>query len=125
VQKTAKKRHCEPMGRANARRMTGSAKQSIGQQVSVDCFVVMLPCANALRLSQAMTCRYGFAFSPRDPREFCHHIAPSEKQRAQGMPGAPIAPAASRAIKNKAHERSHHGHTGITRHSPRNGFNSL
>jgi hypothetical protein len=22
----------------------------------------------------------------------------------------------------KAHERSHHGHTGITRHSPRNGF---
>src|SRR6202158_4333929 len=24
--------------------------------------------------------------------------------------------------KIKAHERSHHGHTGITRHSPRNGF---
>jgi hypothetical protein len=22
----------------------------------------------------------------------------------------------------KAHERSHHGHTGFTRHSPRNGF---
>jgi hypothetical protein len=22
----------------------------------------------------------------------------------------------------KAHERSHHGHTGTTRHSPRNGF---
>ena len=27
--------------------------------------------------------------------------------------------------KNKAHERSHHGHTGNTRHSPRNGFNGL
>jgi hypothetical protein len=25
----------------------------------------------------------------------------------------------------KAHEYRHHGHTGITRHSPRNGFNSL
>jgi hypothetical protein len=24
----------------------------------------------------------------------------------------------------KAHEHSHHGHTGITRHSPRNGFNA-
>ncbi len=23
---------------------------------------------------------------------------------------------------NKAHEHSHHGHTGFTRHSPRNGF---
>jgi len=22
----------------------------------------------------------------------------------------------------KAHEHSHHGHTGTTRHSPRNGF---
>jgi hypothetical protein len=30
------------------------------------------------------------------------------------------APAALRA--KKAHKRSHHGHTGITRHSPRNGF---
>ena len=26
------------------------------------------------------------------------------------------APAASRVIKNKTHEHSHHGHTGITRH---------
>src|SRR5467141_1542983 len=34
----------------------------------------------------------------------------------------PNAPAASRAKLNKAHERSHHRYTGITRHSPRNGF---
>src|SRR6266487_4101455 len=26
---------------------------------------------------------------------------------------------------NKAHEHSHHGHTGTTRHSPRNGFNGF
>src|SRR6202047_408771 len=35
------------------------------------------------------------------------------------------APAASHANKKLAYECSHHGHTGITRHSPRNGFNSL
>src|SRR4029077_5892399 len=35
------------------------------------------------------------------------------------------APVASRAKQNKAHERSHHGHTGFTRHSPRNGFNGF
>src|SRR6266487_4631728 len=26
---------------------------------------------------------------------------------------------------SKAHEHSHHGHTGFTRHSPRNGFNGF
>src|SRR5436190_24043978 len=30
-----------------------------------------------------------------------------------------------RMQNKKAYERSHHGHTGITRHSPRNGFNGL
>jgi hypothetical protein len=29
-------------------------------------------------------------------------------------------------VRNEeAHKRSHHGHTGITRHSPRNGFNGF
>ena len=30
-----------------------------------------------------------------------------------------------RVQNKKAHEHSHHGHTGITRHSPRNGFNGF
>src|SRR5437868_7890772 len=30
-----------------------------------------------------------------------------------------------RMQNKKAYEHSHHGHTGITRHSPRNGFNGL
>ena len=47
-------------------------------------------------------------FAPRD-------------QRAQGMPGAQCTRSLA-CDRNKAHERSHHGHTGITRHSPRNGF---
>jgi hypothetical protein len=36
-------RHCEPTGRANARPMTGSAKQSIVRLVlKLDCFVAAL-----------------------------------------------------------------------------------
>jgi hypothetical protein len=35
--------------------MTGSAKQSIARQKRLDCFVALLPCANASRLSQTMT----------------------------------------------------------------------
>jgi hypothetical protein len=36
-------RHCEPPGRANARPMTGSAKQSISpRKEGMDCFVASL-----------------------------------------------------------------------------------
>jgi hypothetical protein len=35
--------------------IASEAKQSIGPQASMDCFVALLPCANASRLSQAMT----------------------------------------------------------------------
>jgi len=37
------------------------------------------------------------------------------------MPGAPIAPAAA-CVLVESTRVSHHGHTGNTRHSPRNGF---
>jgi hypothetical protein len=37
---------------------------------------------------------------------------------------APAAPAASRA-KVESTRVSHHGHTGLARHSPRNGFNGF
>ena len=41
-------------------------------------------------------------------------------QRAQGMPGAQCARS---LVRKKTNTRvSHHGHTGTTRHSPRNGF---
>jgi hypothetical protein len=49
-------RHCEPTGRANARPMTGSAKQSsIWDRKEWIASSQVLPCANASRLSQAMT----------------------------------------------------------------------
>src|SRR5882757_10672983 len=50
---------------------------------------------------------------------FTLNIPPSN-QRAQGMPGARCA--RSRACRVESTRVSHHGHTGITRHSPRNGF---
>src|SRR6202163_1225851 len=44
-------------------------------------------------------------------------------QRAQGMPGARCARSLACSVKNT--RVSHHGHTGNTRHSPRNGFNGF
>jgi hypothetical protein len=68
--------------------------------------------------------RYAPEFSRREAPELCTNHAPRKNQRAQGMPGARCA--RSLACKNKkAYEHSHHGHTGITRHSLRNGFNSF
>jgi len=73
------------------------------------------------RIRISNSSKYSFAFSPRDPREFCLDVPSPGDQRAQGMPGARCARSLACEMK-KAHERSHHGHTGITRHSPRNGF---
>src|SRR6266446_5928332 len=56
----------------------------------------------------------------RCARVFTRTVRPTN-QRAQGMPGAQCTRSLA-CDRNKAHERSHHGHTGITRHSPRNGF---
>src|ERR1700694_5505843 len=66
------------------------------------------------------------ALRPRraHPREFCLEGPALCKQRAQGMPGARCARSLVCEI-SKAYEHSHHGHTGITRHSLRNGFNKL
>jgi hypothetical protein len=60
------------------------------------------------------------AFPRRDAPESCMKPSPS-KQRAQGMPGDRCARSLACKIKY-AYERSHHGHTGNTRHSLRNGL---
>ena len=70
----------------------------------------------------AMTARHSSAFSRRVPPEFCH-ASSAFQQKAQGMPGAG-APAAARVLVVSTRV-SHHGHTGNTRHSPRNGFNGV
>ena len=87
----------------------------------MDCFVASLPCANASRLSQAMTVdidshsrdalrpRFASSFGPPEPRG-----RREDRVRA--------APAVSRA---NAHSKNAHEHTGSAetlRPSPRNGF---
>jgi hypothetical protein len=47
----------------------------------------------------------------------------SAQVRAQGMPGARCARSRACSVVNT--RVSHHGHTGTTRHSPRNGFNGF
>src|SRR5882724_976217 len=81
-------RHCEPTGRANARPMTGSAKQSIARAViaseakqsiaprkeRMDCFAAL-----------AMTSKRAFALATRSARGVDETFAP---QRAGGTPDA-------------------------------------
>jgi hypothetical protein len=56
-------------------------------------------------------------------RVFAATVRPPKSKRAQGMPGAWCA--RSRACSVESTRVSHHGHTGNTRHSPRNGFNGF
>src|SRR5258706_7436854 len=78
-------RHCEPTGRANARQMTGSAKQSTTRAtVKMDCFVALL-------LAMTVKFRHDPAVPRRDAPELSCKIRSPRKQRAQGMPGARCA----------------------------------
>jgi hypothetical protein len=54
---------------------------------------------------------------------FCLERPTLSDQRAQGMPGARCARSLAWCVKNT--RVSHHGHTGFTRHSLRNGFNGF
>src|SRR5258708_14268830 len=74
-----------------------------------------------IQFSSGVVGARSFAISPREPREFYLNFTPPEHQRAQGMPGARCARSRACSVVNT--RVSHHGHTGITRHSPRNGFN--
>ncbi len=75
------------------------------------------------KFQTAHACRRSFAISPRVSREFWPARSALFNQRAQGMPGARCA--RSRAWCVESTRVSHHGHTGNTRHSPRNGFNGF
>jgi hypothetical protein len=70
-----------------------------------------------------MTERHAFAFPPQVSREFSYSASALFNQRAQGMPGARCARSLVCAMGVLSmHTSIHSGHTGITRHSPRNGF---
>src|SRR5882757_7447353 len=77
----------------------------------MDCFVASL---------LAMTTNTGARPRRASRARFAKYVPPSEIQRAQGMPGGRCA--RSLVCKKTNTRVSHHGHTGFTRHSPRNGF---
>src|SRR5258706_10907648 len=84
----------------------------MGPQGRMDCFVALLL---AMTSNSNMTPRSRGAMRPS-----CAKTVRPEIQRAQGMPGARCARG---LVCKKTNTRvSHHGHTGTTRHSPRNGF---
>jgi hypothetical protein len=60
------------------------------------------------------------AISRRDAPEACMKPSPLNAEGA-GNAGRTMRPQPRMQMK-KAYERSHHGHTGFTRHSLRNGF---
>jgi hypothetical protein len=65
-----------------------------------------------------------FAFSRRNPPEFCYQL-PALSSEGAGNAGRPMRPPQRvRRSKVKKHTRQS-GHTGITRHSLRNGFNGF
>src|SRR6202047_2441436 len=71
-----------------------------------------------------MTPRHNIAISPRTPREFLPTTSRSLNSEGAGNAGRWMRP--QPCVRNKKpHKHSHHGHTGITRHSPRNGFNGF
>src|SRR5467141_3821679 len=92
--------------------MTGSAtKQSI---------VTVALAVDSVALLLTMTTNINSHSRARYARGFARTVSPREN-RGRRECRARNAPAASHAMK-KAYEHSHHGHTGTTRHSPRNGF---
>jgi hypothetical protein len=80
----------------------------------MDCFVAFAPRNDATLQMCARDLAAAFRASS------AKNFPPSEIQRAQGMPGARCA--RSLVCKKTNTRVSHHGHTGFTRHSPRNGF---
>ena len=93
-------RHCERSEAIHA--ATNTAR--------MDCFVASLPCANASRLSQAMTARCRFAISPLVCARLGRLVSPSPF-RGRRECRAPDAPAAACAVVESTRV-SHHGHTG-------------
>src|SRR3981081_1941346 len=72
---------------------------------------------------QPAVCRHGFAIPGPNTPGALRSVLPLSMKGA-GNAGRAMHPQ-PRVRNKKAHEHSHHGHTGVTRHSLRNGFNGL
>jgi hypothetical protein len=71
-------------------------------------------------LAMTLNSRYDSAISRREAPEVLQKLS-AHKTEGAGNAGRSLHPQ-PRVRNKKAHEHSHHGHTGLTRHSPRNGF---
>src|SRR5258707_4010041 len=79
-------RHCEPTGRANARPMTGSAKQSLGPLAELDCVVARAPRNDASCVTTGET--YGAFLSPNFACNSGHSRSRLNGTAVKRMPGA-------------------------------------
>ena len=86
----------------------------------MDCFVASLPCANASRLSQAMTLIQFRVLAARSARSYPSTM-PSKEEGA-GNAGCRLAPAVSCANSANRCAHEHTGTAGAARHSLRDGF---
>jgi hypothetical protein len=64
---------------------------------------------------------YDSAFPRREFARVVQKLSPLLTTEGARNAGRAMRPQ-PRVYKKQTHERSHHGHTGTTRHSPRNGF---
>jgi hypothetical protein len=105
-------RHCEPTGRANARPMTGSAKQSISpSKERMDCFVASLLATTSDTI-------------PRSRREFHARLGllvPPSLQEGAGNAGCALHPRSRAQIGERMRARAYRLSGGI-RHPLRDGF---
>ena len=121
---TIQSRHCEPTGRANARPMINSAKQSISpSKERMDCFVASLPCANASRLSQAMTLRQFHPCLCLLAARYARVLMGVRPRKQEGAGNAGCTPHPRSRTQNGEWVRARaYGLSGGIRHPLRNGF---
>jgi hypothetical protein len=97
--------------------IASEAKQSMSpRNEKVNCFVAFAPRNNVARIFKTRL----RDLAARGARGLHQSFAPLITEGA-GNAGRSMRPQ-PRVQMKKAHEHSHHGHTGTTRHSPRNGF---
>jgi hypothetical protein len=104
-------------GAMRLRVIASEAKQSISRRKGrMDCFVAFAPRNDVAQFPKTRL-RHPAA---RCARGFALNSCPKNSEGA-GNAGRAMRPR-PRMQNRKAYEHSHHGHTGTTRHSPRNGF---
>jgi hypothetical protein len=115
VARSSRAMTAESAARVPTPSLRAQAKQSMGpRQERMDCFVALLLAMTWLKFHTYL--RVPAALIARVlQKQFAH------KTEGAGNAGRSMHPQ-PRVRMKKAHEHSHHGHTGNTRHSPRNGF---